>query len=56
VLEAEQAEDLRHLRHVTEHVGQVADVHRAPELGGACDARLQVADDGLARHEELVGQ
>ena len=56
MLEPEQPEQLGHLRHVAEHVGQVADVHRAAEAGGHAQAALQVAHERLARHEELVGQ
>ena len=47
-------EDLRHLGHVTEHVGQVADLHHAPEGASPDDALLQVPHDGLAGDEELV--
>ncbi len=48
------AEDLRHLRDVPEHVGEVADVHDAAEGGSADDAHLEVPDDRLTRGEELV--
>ena len=48
------AQHLRHLRDVAEHVGQVADPHRATELRGPGPAELQVADHRLARDEELV--
>ena len=54
VLEAAEAQQLRHLRDVAEHVGQVPDVHHATELGTARDAELEVADHRLARHHELV--
>jgi hypothetical protein len=54
VLEAGEAEDLRHLRDVPEHVGQIADLHRAAELGRAAQAELQIAHDRLAGHHELV--
>ena len=37
-----------------EHVGEVPDGHRTPELGGAFEAELEVADDRLAGDEELV--
>ncbi len=50
------AQELRHLRDVAEHVGQVADRHRAAELGGPGHAELQVAHDRLARDHELVHQ
>ena len=49
-------QDLGHLRDVTEHVGQVADRHGAAEPVGHPQAPLQVADQGLARHQELVGE
>ena len=39
---------------VAEHVGQVADLHGAPEGSGPLEAELEVADDRLARDEELV--
>jgi hypothetical protein len=51
-----QPEDLGHLRDVAEHVRQVADPHRAAELLAAPKSLLQVADDRLARDEELVHQ
>ena len=54
MLEAELSQQLRHLRDVAEHVGQVADLHRPTERRGAVEPDLQVAHDGLARHEELV--
>ena len=56
MLEAGEAQDLGHLRHVAEHVGEVADPHRrvAAQRSGAGEAALQVADDGLARDHELV--
>ncbi len=54
MLEPGLAEQLRHLGHVTEHVGQVADGHRAAELGGPGHAELEVAHHGLARDHELV--
>ena len=47
-------EELRHLRDVPEHVGQVADPHRPAELRGACPATLEVSYQGLAADEELV--
>ena len=56
VVEAELAQQLGHLGHVAEHVGQVADRHGAAEGGGAVEAELEVADHGLARHQELVHQ
>ena len=56
VLEPELAQELGHLGDVAEHVGEVADVHGAPEAGGDPQPPLQVAHEGLARHEELVGQ
>ena len=47
-------EDLRHLGHVTEHVGQVADLHVTAKGRGPADAGLEVANDGLTRDQELV--
>ena len=41
---------------MTEHVGQITDLHRAAELGAARDPELQVAHHRLARHHELVHQ
>ncbi len=49
-------EDLRHLGHVAEHVGQVADFHHPAEIPTASDAGLEIPDDGLAGHQELVHQ
>ncbi len=54
VVEAELPQDLRHLRDVPEHVGQVPDAHRAAEARGALESELQIADDRLAGDEELV--
>ena len=48
------AEDLRHLRDVAEHVGEIADVHDTPEGGAPDDAHLQVPEDRLTRGQELV--
>ena len=56
VVEAGQLEDLGHLGNVAEHVGQVAELHNAPEGGPTTDAHLEVAHDRLARGEELVHQ
>ena len=50
------AQDLRHLRDVAEHVRQIADRHRAPELLGAAQAGLEIAQRRLAVDEELVHQ
>jgi hypothetical protein len=55
-VEPERAQDLRHLRDVAEHVGQVADAHRPAELVGAREPELEVAPDRLAGDEELVHQ
>ena len=49
-------QELGHLGDVAEHVGQVADPHRAAQVLGASPAQLEVADDRLARDEELVEQ
>ncbi len=54
VLEPGLAEDLRHLGDVAEHVREVADLHHPAEGRAPSDAGLQVADDRLARDEELV--
>ena len=56
MLEPGEAQDLRHLRDVAEHVGEVADPHGgvAAQGRGAAQPVLQVADDGLARDHELV--
>ena len=54
--EPTQAQDLRHLRDVPEHVRQVADIHDAAEGGTSPDAHLQVPHNGLPRSEELVHQ
>ena len=54
MLESGLAQQLRHLGDVTEHVGQVADGHRAAELGGPGHAELEVAHHRLARDHELV--
>ena len=49
-------QDLRHLRDMAEHVRQVADRHRAAELGRTPLPVLEVARDRLARDEKLVHQ
>ena len=54
--QAGATQDLRHLRDVAEHVGQVAHLHRLAEVGRPRPAGLQVAHQGLARHQELVHQ
>ncbi len=56
VFESQEAEQLGHLGDMAEHVGQVAHGHGTPEVGRALEAHGEVADEGLARHEELVGQ
>ncbi len=56
MLEPQLAEQLGHLGDVAEHVRQVADLHRAAEAGGHGQSPLEVAHQGLAGHEELVGQ
>ena len=56
VLVPEQPEQLWHLCHVAEHVGQVAHIHGAAEAAGHPQPPLQVAHERLAGHEELVGQ
>ena len=54
VLDPRPTKDLRHLRDVAEHVGEVPHRHRATERGGSLDPEAEIADDGLARAEELV--
>jgi hypothetical protein len=54
VLHAGEAEELRHLGHVTEHVGEVAHLHGPAELGRPGQPDLEVAHDRLAGDEELV--
>ena len=54
VIDADELQELRHLRDVPEDVGQVPDRHRAAVLRGLLEPELQVPDDGLARHHELV--
>ena len=56
VVEPERAQDLRHLRDVAEHVGQIADAHRSAELVCAREAALEVPPDRLPGNEELVHQ
>jgi len=56
LLDPGEPEDLRHLRDVPEHVGQVADAHRSAQLLAAALAALQVPEDRLARDEELVDE
>ncbi len=48
VPDAEARQDLRHLGRVAEHVGEVADGHRASETRARGAAELEVADDRLA--------
>jgi hypothetical protein len=54
VIHAGQAQELGHLGHVAEHVGQVAHLHGPAQGGGPPEPELQVADDRLPRDEELV--
>ena len=56
MLEAGEAEELWHLGDVAEHVRQIADRHGSAESLSPVQAELQVTDDGLARHTELVHQ
>jgi hypothetical protein len=56
VLEPEAGQDLGHLGHMTEHVGQVAHRHGPAEPVARPHAELQVAYERLAADEELVGQ
>ena len=55
-LDPGRPEDLRHLRHVPEHVGQIADAHRTAELLRAAHPRFEIAQRRLAVDEELVHQ
>ncbi len=48
------AQQLGHLAHMAEHVGEVADFHGPPELRCALEPELQVAHDRLAGDEEFV--
>ncbi len=56
IVETGQLQDLGHLGNVAEHVGEVPELHHAPEGGPADQAHLQVAHDRLAGGEELVHQ
>ena len=47
-------QQLGHLAHMAEHVGEVAHLHGAPERGRALEAELQIAHDRLAGDEEFV--
>jgi hypothetical protein len=49
-------QDLGHLGDVAEHVGQVADRHRAAQLRAAAQPAFQVTHDVLAGAQELVEQ
>src|SRR4029077_20908605 len=49
-------EDLRHLRHAPEHVGQITDAHRTAELLRAAHPRFEISQRRLAVNEELVHQ
>ena len=55
-LAAEAGEQLGKLTDVAELVGHVADPHHRPERAGVREPAAQVADQGLARHQPLVGQ
>ena len=56
VSKAELAVDLRHLCRVAEGIGKVADAHRSAMRVGGCDPTLEVANQGLATDQELVGE
>jgi hypothetical protein len=56
VLDAGSAQDLRHLRDVAEHVGQIAQRHGTAQRGRVRPAELEISDDRLAGAEELVEQ
>ena len=55
-LAAEAGEQLGKLTDVAELVGHVADPHHRPERAGIGEPAAQIADQGLARHQPLVGQ
>ena len=52
--EAGLLQKLGHLADVTEHVREVADLHRPPELGRALEPELKIAHDRLAGDEEFL--
>ena len=54
VLDAGEGEDLGHLGDVPEHVGEVPDLSDPTEARTGADPELEVADDRLARDQELV--
>ena len=56
MFESELLQDLRHLGDMAEHVGQVANSHRATEVVGPGQTLFHVSDDRLTRHQELVHQ
>src|SRR5207244_1127956 len=56
VVDAEAAQDLRHLGEVAELVGEVADLQGAAKGGGDAVADQQAAEGRLAAGEELVVQ
>ena len=49
-------QNLRHLRNMPEHVGQVADAHGATERLCTMPSHFQITDDGLTRAEKLIEQ
>ncbi len=56
VADAGPPQDLGHLGHMAEHVGEVADVHRLTEGQRARPAHLEVAHERFTAHQELVHQ
>jgi hypothetical protein len=55
-LDSGEPEDLRHLGDVSEHVGQIADAHRAPEVRRTRKPGFEVPQRRLPVDEELVHQ
>ena len=56
ILDARPTQELRHLGHVAEHVGQVADLHHPAQLRRPPHPLFEVPDERLAGDEELVHQ
>ena len=52
----ESAQELRKLRRMAERIGDVRDARGAPELAGAAEALLQVADDRFPGNEKEVSE
>src|SRR5579885_2774754 len=54
VIDAEAAQNLRHLRDMPERIRQITNAHGLTEVGSAPQAELQVAHQRLAAHQKLV--